>query len=130
MMKRLTILMLLMVSTPLFAEWTAVGGSTDQTAYVDLATIRKQGSKVKIWHLLDFKTAIQIHKGDEKYLSMISLSQFDCEEETDTPLGLSLYSGKMGRGKVIYTDSVKDEPAQIPPGSIIQIILKIACGKR
>lgn len=132
MMKRLTILMLLLLSTNVWAEWTSVGVAAggEFTSYVDFKSIRKNDNMVKMWYLFDYKNAQQGYHANDKFLSTIYRDEFDCEEETSSQLGISVNSGKMGRGKVIYTDSIKREPKQILPDSIMQIIFKFACGTK
>ena len=67
MKKLLLTLMLSVVSSSAMAEWVAIGTSADGTFYVDPATIRKSGNKVKMWRLIDFNS-VQETAG-EKYLS-------------------------------------------------------------
>jgi hypothetical protein len=58
-MKKILVLLLLMVSTNVMAEWTEVSSSNDVaglTVYVDTGTIKRKGNKVKMWSLDDFKT--------------------------------------------------------------------------
>ncbi|MGB8339368.1 MAG: surface-adhesin E family protein, partial [Burkholderiales bacterium] len=55
--------------------WVDVG-VTDKEGniiYVDSDSIRRNGNKVKLWNLYDFKTA-QIIFGDKQYFSMRALS--------------------------------------------------------
>ena len=49
-MKKLVVLLLLMVSTSVFAEWTPVDGSKDgdMTFYIDFETIKSKGNKVEL----------------------------------------------------------------------------------
>ena len=58
MKKLIPMLLLVGVSTNVFAEWTWVGTNSNGgiTAYVDFATIHKKGNKVKVWDIFDYKT--------------------------------------------------------------------------
>ena len=49
-MKKVLVLLLLMVSTSVFAEWTKIGDSDDgdMNAYVDFVTIKSKGNKVEL----------------------------------------------------------------------------------
>ena len=92
-MKRLTLLLLLMVSTNVFAEWTRLSESADgdMTIYTDLGTIKRKGHKVKMWSLDDFKT---VRESDGyRRLSAMSRYEYDCEEETSRLLDFLWYSG-------------------------------------
>ena len=54
----LTVLVLSLLSTPVFADWTKVSmniyGNTINTIYVDFERIRKHGGYVYWWNLSDF----------------------------------------------------------------------------
>jgi hypothetical protein len=120
-----------MVSTNVFAEWTAVSESANgiATVYVDFETIKKKGNKVKIWDLLDLKTAQKFE--NDRYLSTIQRMEYDCEEETGRTLDYYLYSGNMRNGEIVYSSkNIKDEPKSILPGSIDEGLFKIACYKK
>ena len=126
-MKKLTLLLLLMISTSVFAEWTATGGDEDMTVYVDFETIKRKGSKVKMWSVNDYK-AVQ---GEQRYWSGASYDEYDCEEGTKRMLDLYLYSGSMKQGEIIYSHkNIKEEAESIMPGSIGETTLKIACSNK
>ena len=129
-MKILIAVLLAVFSTSVMAEWTRVSGSdTDtSTAYADLSTIRKSGNKVKMWVLLDYKVVRTVD--GMRYLSMTNQFEYDCKEETSRILAFLWYSKNMGAGEVVYTSgAMHEEPRPIPPGSMIEGIFKVACGK-
>ena len=128
MMKRFTILMLLLSSTNVFAEWTWVDESEHYNAYVDLQTIRKKGNKAKMWSLFDYKTAQIAH--DNEYWSARSINEYDCTDATYRSLSFSFLSGKMVTGREILNNNIKGEFEEIPPNSIIETLFKVACSKR
>ena len=134
-MKKVLVLLLLMVSTNVFAEWTEVGGNdvinvfTQYTAYADFGTIKRKGNKVKMWYLYDFKK-VQ-HVGDDRYLSSVNYDEYDCEEETVRWLDYYLYSGNMRTGEIVWSSTnIKKEPFSIMPGSVNETLFKIACYKK
>jgi hypothetical protein len=132
-MKKLTLLLLLLVSTNVFAEWTKVGVTSDgtTTVYVDFKTIKKKGHKVKMWYLLDDKTAKISTIDNARYFSSVAHDEFSCDEDTLRQLDIFWYSGNMRRGDIIYSSqNIKSEPLSIPPESINELFYKIACGKR
>ena len=132
-MKKILILLLLMVvSTNVMAEWTRVSESADGdiTYYVDTGTIKRKGNKVKMWDLFDYKTVQKSSDGKE-YLSSLSRNEYDCEEETKRMLDFYWYSGNMKNGGVVISyPNVKDEGTSILPESIGETLFKIACGKK
>jgi hypothetical protein len=131
-MKKILILLLLMVSTSVFAEWTRVGSDGEITVFVDLQTIRKVGSKVKMWTLMDFKTVQQVSTLDTTtYLSGANHKEYDCEEEATRFLDIHRYSENIASGHIVYSQTnMKDEPESVIPGTLPEQLLRIACGKK
>ena len=129
-MKKLILAVLLIVtSTSAMAEWKLINYSDEISLYVDSTSIRKDGTKAKMWYLQDFKTP-QKDMG-KPYLSKIIKSVNDCKNETDKTLAIVFYQGNMQQGKITlqldYADGESIERA-IVPGSIGEILWKIACG--
>jgi hypothetical protein len=127
MVKILTIFMLLLISTNVFAEWTYIGNSDNFNSYVDMKTIRNKGNKAKMWYLFDYKTA-QITSQNNEFWSALAIDEYDCTDGTSRTLSVSFLSGKMNIGQVVFKNDIKGEFKEIPPGSIIERIFKIACG--
>ena len=130
-MKKVLVLLLLMVSTSVFAEWTRVTDSKDgdMTVYIDYETIKRKVNKVKIWILFDFKTVKKAIS--YRYLSQMERDEYDCDEETSRMLDLYWYSGNMKQGDIVYRETnMKDGTLSLPPGSTGERLLKIACGKK
>jgi len=111
------------------AEWVVAGGSEIYTAYVDTATIRKVGSMVKVWELLDLQTAVQLDKG-KQHMSVKRQSEYDCEQEQWRAPYLSLYAGHMATGKLVYSNANPDKWQPILPGSVGEALWQFACRKR
>ena len=130
-MKKLLILLLLLVSTSVFAEWIRIGkyNDDDMTVYVDFGTIKKKGNKAKMWSLYDYKTVKKW--ANINYLSQLSRNEYDCEEETKRMLDFYWYSGNMRQGEIVYSHkNIKEEAESIVPESIDYFLLKIACDKK
>ena len=65
------------------------------------------------------------------FLSSKSLLEADCKEERVRDLAYSWFSGKMGSGNVVHTDSASTMKwIPIEPESIGETLWKIACGKQ
>ena len=129
-MKKIVLLLLLMISTSVFAEWTEVGQSADgMTAYVDFGTIKRKGNKVKMWKLFDYKTVKE--SGVDRYLSEMRRGEYDCEEETIGLFDWHWYSGNMAEGEIVRSNTnIKDAIQSVIPGSMGETLFKIACGKK
>ena len=116
------------------SEWSKVSKSKDgdMTFYVDFGTIKEKGDKVKMWNLFDHKTVQGDVEGD-RYLSTLSHSEYDCEEDTIQLLDIYWYSGNMRGGEIVSSQTnLKDETEtrSILPDTIQSVLFKKACGKR
>ena len=129
-MKLLIAALLAVFSTNVMAEWTRVGENAISVQYAYLSTIRKSGDKVKMWDLVDYKV-VRIDKNDGmRNLSTKSQKEFDCKEETWKFLVFNQYSQNMGAGEMVYMSrNQHEEPMPISPGSTLEILFKVACGK-
>ncbi len=123
------ITLLLLSSRPAYAEWVLVN-TTDHgmTAYADPDTIRRKGELVKMWSLYDFKTE-QYVRG-VLLLSSKGQIEYDCAEERLRGLAVAEFSGNMGKGTVVYTDSSEGKWIPVAPLGVVHALWTVACGKR
>ena len=121
-------LMLLVTATAASAEWTVASGDDEVIQYVDKGSIRRNGNLVKMLDLIDFKT-VQTVSGDS-YLSDKAQSEYDCKEEKRRILTFTWFGGKMGTGKVVYSDSDPRKWKPVSPDSFGATLWKMACGKK
>lgn len=128
-MTRMVLITLLLLSGgPVYAEWVNLGGSTTATLYVDPETIRRNGNFVKMWILFDYK-AIYINAGKSSW-SLKAQSEFDCAEEQVRVLAQYEFSGPMGQGEIVDSDSNPHKSEPVMPGSFGQTEWKFACKKQ
>lgn len=125
----LTVMIGIMIGTgtPALAQWTSLGQDKVKDVFVDLASIHRAGSMVKIWSLSDFKVEQEID--GEKFLSEKAQHAANCRENQITPLSIAAFRENMGNGFVVFSDNVELRWVSVSPGSFGEIILKIACGK-
>jgi hypothetical protein len=113
MLRLIFLALLVLNSSVAYAEWVKVSDRDEAgtTVYVDPATIRRNSNLVKM------------------FLSNKEEWEFDCVEERSRSLGLKEYSGNMGSGTVVYTNSQVGKWFPVVPGSIGHIVWKVACQK-
>ncbi len=117
------------VSGSAIAEWVVIERDTEFTVYVDPATIRRDGSMVKMWWMTDHKK-LRAVRGAKPYRSSKVQSEYDCEGEQLRTVYMSVFSGRMGGGEVIESTSGSYESwAPVQPGSKGETMWKFACGK-
>jgi hypothetical protein len=121
--------LLILNSSVAYAEWVKVSDSDDagKTVYVDPTTIRRNSNLVKMWQFFDYKTVQTV--GGVRFLSNKEEWEFDCVEERSRSLGLKEFSGNMGSGTVVFTNSQVGKWLPVVPGSIGHTVWKIACKK-
>jgi len=105
------------------------GDESGTTVYIDPSTIRRKDALVNLWTLYDSKTVETVTEGS--FLSIKRQKEYDCVEERSRTLAETLFSGNMGKGKVVLINTDERSKWQpVQPGSIAQILWKLACGKK
>ena len=93
--------------------------------YADRATISKISNTVRMSSVIDPEVA-----DDRRRVSWKDEWNYQCQEKLIQPLRFVQYSGKMGAGEEMYSQSV---PVMywvgVVPGSVSEKLWKIACGK-
>lgn len=107
--------------------WTMADSNHEGTLYNNLSTIQRDGYLVKIWMLHDFKAVQQ--KDGVLFLSQKIQIEFDCMNNQMLPLAFSVFSGNMGEGDIVHSESsIAGHLSPIPPGSLVDRAEKAACG--
>ena len=122
-------------------EWMELGNSNETaplpgvgkiskefTLYIGKDKIRRQGSIVKVWTLIDFNATRTY--GGKDYLSRKSLQEFDCDNMRSRGIGTFWLSGNMGKLNPVASDNTYEEWSTVKPGSIGGLEWKVACGTK
>lgn len=122
--------LLVLSSGPAYAEWVKVSDSDEagKTVYVDPTTIRRNSNLVKMWQSYDFKTVQTL--GSIRFLTAKEQWEFDCAEERSRVVARKEFSGNMGSGPMVSTNSQVGKWVPVIPGSIGQTVWKAACEKQ
>ena len=119
----LTVLVLTVFSTPVFAEWTEVDENFDgDTFYVDFERIRKHGGYVYYWELGDY-----LKPNKQGNLSGKRYNQGDCNLFRFSVLSYIFHQQPMGRDVGDTEEPVNKEWRYPSPNSVNEIILKSVC---
>jgi hypothetical protein len=127
----LLITLLVLSSGPAYAEWVAVISSESSggyTVYVDPDTIRHEEDGVEMWELYDHKT--RGTKDGYSFLSFKKRNEYGCAEERLRTLAVIYYSGSMGSGMLVSSNSDQGKWKRVPPGSVGEALRKVACDKK
>ena len=117
-----------MASNSALAEWKQVGSNENTALYIDPSTIQRVGNLAKMWHLTDYRKPTR--DISEPYLSAKDQHEYDCKEAKSRRRASSQHSENMGGGKVVYSDAYVTKWKPAPPGSGVEILWKLACGKK
>lgn len=85
------------------SQWTRVDANDVLTQYADYSTIRKAGSRVKMWMLFDHKS-VQEDAAVGAYLSAKVQHEYDCKDKRKRIIAFSFFSGNRGNGELVYSD--------------------------
>jgi hypothetical protein len=99
------------------------------STYVDLASIDQAGSRVSMWSMVDLRVARRDNTG-RLFMSTKLHREYDCKERQSRNLYFSFHTGNMTTGEMNYVGADPENWAPIPPGSITENLLNIACKKQ
>ena len=127
-MKKLTLILLLLISTTCWGEWTKVAeGTSDTDWYIDFERIKKKGEYIYYWVMMD--TSEPDAGG---YISNMRYEMGDCEMFRKKTLRARAYRQAMGEGESlsIPESALPEQGWNHPPlDSPVEWILKAACGQ-
>ena len=124
----LTIL-LAVAAAPALAEWVAVGKPgksgflsvfSDNTHYIDPATITRDGNFRRVWEIHDLK-----EKGSQGERSVLASVEYDCDAKRMRTLNATGRSLRMARGEIVPLRRVHDDWVFLRPGKDDEIFFKI-----
>jgi hypothetical protein len=113
-----------------YAEWIKVSDSDEagKTVYVDPNTIRRNSNLVKMWQFYDYKTVQTL--GSIRFLTAKEQWEFDCAEGRSRVVARKEFSGNMGSGTMVSTNSQVGKWLPVMPDSIGHTVWEVACNKK
>jgi len=124
------IIILRMCVAPAYAELVDVGGKVEHgitvyTVYIDTESIHRNGDIVTLWALYDYMTIQSIVGGP--WLSSKTRREYDCVEKKVRLVGYMTFTGNMGSGEAVYSNSTQGGWEPIAPESIDGKVWEVAC---
>lgn len=122
-------LLLVLVSSNALAEWINVGGNEYSTIFADPASILRVGNMVKMLSLYDTDIAQLV--GSISFMSSKTLDEYDCTEKKESrTLAFYWYSGNMGEGNMLYSNTDPGKWSPVIPKSMSETLWDFVCGKK
>lgn len=128
------VMFLIAMSSNAAADWVPIGADApgaDKSVninYVDRDTIRKAGSKVKMWELMSGPATKKFN--EYSFKSIKARSEYDCDDPQTRQIELSAHSGEMGDGVLVYIEREQSYWKPVAPGTLGERLWQVACGKR
>ena len=115
------------------AEWVEIGSKAQHEitlfrVYIDPDNIHHNGEVVTLWALFDYQSIQRIVGGP--WLSSKAQRQFDCAERRIRLLGYMTFTGNLGSGEPVFSNSEISKWEPIAPDSIDQKLFEVACGEK
>lgn len=110
-------------------EWVMVGSDKSDATYANPSTIRRNGTVVKMWDIVDLKKAKSLNKSVKPYKSYMVQTEYDCEEERMRVLSSSWHSEYMAKGDVVFSNNDHGEWIAVPLNSRGSRLWAVACEK-
>jgi hypothetical protein len=130
-MKRWMAIAVCMTALPIssaFAAWQEIGSNEQSTVSLDIDTLKRDGDKVQIMSMLDFKTPGTDPKTKQQIRSIIGLNEYLCNKVQYRPIEYKVFSGNKGEGKVVADVKSPESPFEaITSGSWAAGVYSIAC---
>lgn len=124
-MKYLLSLLMLIASTA-WAGWEHVVQDEDGARFlIDYQTLRKDGSKVKFWQLVNYPKPVTL--GEVKYLSTRSRQEYDCKQEQKRVLTVTAFDNWNADGQAVVKEEETGNWREIPPETVVWAIMKKVC---
>lgn len=125
-MRLASALLLAALSCHAAAGWIVINDTDEYVAYIDPATISRDGDRARMSDLIDLKSPRPSPRGN-LHASSKAHSEFDCLDPRMRPLAFSLHAGAMGEGDLVENVAVSDGWLPVAPGTLLRTLWQLAC---
>lgn len=119
------VLALALIQGNAFADWEFLGTSNGNGFFIDQKTLTTTGELKRAWALFDFPQPIT--DSGPAFQSVKSQEEYDCAQQLTKSLYIIYYSGPMGSGSAVRTETGDGKWKPAPPNSPGQLLLRTAC---
>lgn len=109
------------------AAWEPVATFDPFDAYIDRATVTRDGSLHRVWLLYDFRKPTAFDPGARKFRSAKSLVEFDCRAQRGRTLWSNAYEDTMARGSQVGSGRGEPDLRPVPATSAIGYAMSLTC---
>jgi len=120
--------LLVIVTSSALADWVEVARSKTDTLYVDPSTLRGTDDRTRMWVLNDFKASQRLDNR-EPFKSEKAEYEYDCKNRQSRLLYFTSHAGHMAKGEVVDYNISAGVWTRNQPGSELEALWEIACGK-
>jgi hypothetical protein len=100
------ICLVLIATTPVWADWSFIAKTDSFNLYGEPNTKRRTGNVVRVWSMADYQAVQSIRLPPPllwtNYQSMRELKEFDCVTRQHRTLKTMLFAVRQGKGEPIY----------------------------
>jgi hypothetical protein len=124
-MKKLLFVLLLSISSVVYAQWTYITENDDTQFFVDLTSIHQIGQYKRVWLKSEYSSNSKITL-NENIRSIRTLTEFDCREKKYRQLSLHAFK----QSNLIDLDVSSNKQGEwkfIPPKTVADTELTIVC---
>ena len=122
-----TVIAILLFNSNAFAEWSIWYAPDKADFYIDKTRTVINKQTIKFWMLTNLKTPQPSHKGPVN--SFVAYIELDCKNKREKNLQEYVFSGQMGKGKLLQSKTSNEWIYPIPNSHQDIINTKTCLGK-
>ncbi len=103
------------------------GETTDGNFYYQIDTVQRNGNLVRVWEVVSFNKTQLDKKTGKNYKSIRGLYEYDCSRFMNRNLSETLTQESMGKGSVVFTQTVTFDWKYSEPGTPVYDLNKSLC---
>lgn len=107
-------------------DWEEYFVDTTSGDFFDRSTIVRKGDTVQVWSMSNFVSTQMLSDG-KPFNSAKVLNWIDCARQVTKTMYTVDYEGAMGSGSVVNSLKLAGTERPVVPGTVHQVLVKLAC---